>query len=113
MAVVKKLHPNAGLGDFVFLDLDSFAADGKTLTGKSDGKLDEADETFIGSPIPDFTYGLNISLTYKNFDFAAFFEGVYGNEIFNANRAYTYSTGTTFQKNRAVLNAWTPENSSY
>ena len=49
-------------------------------------------------------------MTYKNFDFAAFFEGVYGNEIFNANRAYTYSTGTTFQKNRAVLNAWTPEN---
>lgn len=60
------------MGDFVFLDLDSFAADGKTLTGKSDGKLDEADKTFIGSPIPDFTYGLNISLTYKNFDFAAF-----------------------------------------
>lgn len=44
----------------------------KLLTGKSDGKLDEADKTFIGSPIPDFTYGLNISLTYKNFDFAAF-----------------------------------------
>ena len=41
-----------------------------------------------------------------------FFEGVYGNEIFNANRAYTYSTGTTFQKNRAVLNAWTPENTN-
>ena len=110
LAEVKKIQPNAGLGDFVFLDLDRFAADGKTLTGKSDGKLDEADKTFIGSPIPDFTYGLNISLTYKNFDFAAFFEGVYGNEIFNANRAYTYSTGTTFQKNRAVLNAWTPEN---
>lgn len=110
LATVKKIQPNAGLGDFVFLDMNSFAADGKTLTGKPDGKLNEADKTFIGSPIPDFTYGFNLSLAYKNFDLAVFVEGVYGNDIFNANRAYTYSTGSTFQKNRAVLNAWTPEN---
>lgn len=92
------------------MDMNGFEADGKTLTGKPDGKLNEADKTFIGSPIPDFTYGFNLTLAYKNFDFAAFFEGVYGNDIFNANRAYTYSTGSTFQKNRDVLKAWTPEN---
>lgn len=110
LAEVKKIQPNAGLGDFIFLDMNGFEADGKTLAGKPDGKLNEADKTFIGSPIPDFTYGFNLSLAYKNFDFAAFFEGVYGNDIFNANRAYTYSTGTAFQKNRDLLKAWTPEN---
>lgn len=89
---------------------NGYEADGKTLTGKPDGKLNDADKTSIGSPIPDFTYGFNVSLTYKNFDLGIFFEGVHGNEIFNANRAYTFSTGSSFQKNRAVLNAWTPEN---
>lgn len=110
LAEVRKLQPNAGLGDFVFMDLNGYEADGKTLTGKPDGKLNDADKTSIGSPIPDFTYGFNVSLTYKNFDLGIFFEGVHGNEIFNANRAYTFSTGSSFQKNRAVLNAWTPEN---
>lgn len=107
---VRKMQPGAELGDRVFLDLDGYEADGKTLTGIPDGKLDEADKQFIGSPIPDFTYGFNISLAYKGFDFAAFFEGVQGNEIFNANRVYTYGTNNVYQKNRAVLNAWTPEN---
>lgn len=107
---VQKLQPNAGLGDFIFMDLNGYAEDGKTLTGMPDGKLDDADKTSIGSPIPDFTYGFNLSLNYKNFDFAVFFEGVYGNEIFNANRAYTFSTGSSFSKNRALLNAWTPDN---
>lgn len=65
LAEVKKIQPNAGLGDFVFQDLNSFAPDGKSLTGKPDSKLNEADKTFIGSPIPDFTYGFNISLNYK------------------------------------------------
>ncbi len=110
LAEVRKTQPGAGLGDRIFLDLNGYEADGKTLTGKPDGKLDEADKQFIGSPIPDFTYGFNVSLTYKGFDFAAFFEGVQGNEIFNANRVYTYATNSIYQKNRAVLNAWTPEN---
>lgn len=110
LAEVKKTQPNAGLGDRIFVDCNGYEADGKTLTGKPDGKLDEADKQFIGSPIPDFTYGFNISLAYKGFDLAAFFEGVQGNEIFNANRVYTYGTNSIYQKNRAVLNAWTPEN---
>ena len=110
LAEVQQRQPGAGLGDFIFMDLNGYAEDGKTLTGKPDGKLDDADKTSIGSPIPDFTYGLNLSVAYKNFDLAVFFEGVHGNEIFNANRTYTFASNSTFQKNRAMLNAWTPEN---
>ena len=40
------------------------------LTGKPDGKIDENDKTDIGNPHPDFTYGLNINVGYKNWDFA-------------------------------------------
>lgn len=110
LAQVKKLQPNAELGDRIFLDIDGYEADGKTLMGKADNKLNDADKTYIGSPIPDFTYGFNLSLDYKGFDFAVFFEGVQGNELFNGNRAYTHATGSVYQKSRDMLNYWTPEN---
>lgn len=45
--------------------------------------INAADRTFIGSPHPDFTGGLNIDLGYGNFDLNMFFYGSYGNEIVN------------------------------
>ncbi len=48
-----------------------------------DDKIDVDDRTFIGNPNPDFEYGLNISFSYKNFDFSSFFFGSHGNDIFN------------------------------
>lgn len=52
--------------------------------GKPDGKIDAHDRTFIGSPLPKFTYGINNTFNYKNFDLAIFLQGSYGNKIFNA-----------------------------
>jgi len=41
-----------------------------------DGKIDGADETFIGYPtVPEIVYGYGISSGYKNFDLSAFFQG--------------------------------------
>jgi len=41
-----------------------------------DGKIDGADETFIGYPtVPEIVYGYGISTGYKNFDLSAFFQG--------------------------------------
>ena len=40
-----------------------------------DNQINADDRTYIGDPNPDFTYGLNISASYKNFDFSAFFFG--------------------------------------
>lgn len=51
-----------------------------------DGLIGEDDKTFLGSPIPDFTYGFGFALNYKNFDFNMDFQGVAGNEIYNFNR---------------------------
>jgi TonB-linked SusC/RagA family outer membrane protein len=47
-----------------------------------DGIINTADRTVIGNPTPDFTYGGNISLTYKGFDIGVDVGGVYGNEIY-------------------------------
>lgn len=48
-----------------------------------DGKIDNNDRTFFGNPNPKFTAGLNISVTYKNFDFYTFFYTQVGNDIIN------------------------------
>ncbi|WP_295671931.1 TonB-dependent receptor [uncultured Mucilaginibacter sp.] len=48
-----------------------------------DGVINDKDRSFVGSPIPKFTYGLTANVTYKNFDLSAFFQGVYGNKIYN------------------------------
>ncbi|WP_427874474.1 hypothetical protein [Flavobacterium sp. MMS24-S5] len=47
--------------------------------------INSDDKTNIGNPYPDFTYGLNLSAAYKNFDFNCFITGVAGNDIYNAN----------------------------
>jgi len=48
-----------------------------------DGVIDQNDRVFVGSPIPKFTYGFTGNLSYKNFDISIFFQGVYGNKIYN------------------------------
>jgi TonB-dependent starch-binding outer membrane protein SusC len=48
-----------------------------------DGVINDADKTFVGSPIPKFTYGLTGNVQYKNFDLSVFFQGVYGNKIYD------------------------------
>jgi TonB-linked SusC/RagA family outer membrane protein len=53
----------------------------KDLNG--DGIIDSRDQTFLGSPIPKFQYGINNSFVYKNFDLNFFFSGDYGNKVFN------------------------------
>ncbi|MDR1201282.1 MAG: SusC/RagA family TonB-linked outer membrane protein, partial [Tannerellaceae bacterium] len=46
-----------------------------------DGVISDADRTFIGNGIPDFTYGINLSMSYKNFDFSLYGAGTQGNKI--------------------------------
>lgn len=49
----------------------------KDLNG--DNKITDADRTFLGSPMPTFTYGFNFTFGYKNFDLNIDFNGVSGN----------------------------------
>ncbi|WP_273277642.1 SusC/RagA family TonB-linked outer membrane protein [Maribacter polysiphoniae] len=91
------------------------AADGvgrlKYKDNNNDNTIDDSDRTFIGSPHPDFTYGVNLTAGYKNFDISAFLQGSQGNEIFNNDRVYT-DFPSFFNANRSVrvLDSWTPDN---
>jgi len=77
-----------------------------------DGKIDGSDETYLGSPIPKFTYSLNYSASYKNFDIGVFFQGVYGNKILNAENIILQGMPRLFNSSTAVLDAWTPSNTN-
>ena len=46
-----------------------------------DGNINADDYQEIGSAIPDFTYGVTITLGYKGFDFTVFGAGSQGNEV--------------------------------
>lgn len=48
-----------------------------------DGVIDDRDKKFFGGYIPSYTYGVNISLEYKGFDFSVTGYGVGGNKIYN------------------------------
>ncbi len=77
----KTFAPNAELGDIRFINLD----DNKS-------SINANDMTFIGNPIPDFTYGFSANAQYKTktglFDFSMVWNGSQGNEIYNNTRYY-------------------------
>lgn len=68
--------PDIKPGDVMFRDVSG-------PNGEPDGVIDENDRSFVGKSIPDFTYGLTANGSYANFDISLFFQGVYGNEIYN------------------------------
>ena len=80
------IQPTAQPGDSKFADIaGAFDADGNPIP---DGKIDANDMTFIGNPHPAATFGLNISLGWKNFDLSMLWQGVAGVDIFNASKYY-------------------------
>jgi hypothetical protein len=57
-----------------------------------DGKIDTNDKTVIGNALPLGTGGFNLSGYLYGFDFAANFNYVFGNDIYNANKIeFTHS----------------------
>ncbi len=67
------------VGDFRFKDLNG------------DGKITAEDRTYLGSPLPDFVFGVPINLQYGNFSLSVFFQGQTGNKIFNVMDYYLYN----------------------
>jgi TonB-linked SusC/RagA family outer membrane protein len=69
-----------------------------------DGLLTPADRTYLGTPFPPYSYGLNINVAYRGFDFTIEGQGVAGNKIYTQRRIANFAT-LNFEANR--LNAWT------
>ncbi|PCJ98002.1 MAG: SusC/RagA family protein [Flavobacteriaceae bacterium] len=91
----------------------SYNAPGKLKIAdiNGDNEIDDDDRTIIGSPHPDFTYGINLDFSYKNLSLNIFGNGSEGNDIYNYVRYF--SDFNTFQGNRskrALHEAWQPAN---
>ncbi len=76
------------VGTFYGYECTGLDANGKYIFKdiNTDGKIDDKDFTYIGSPQPKLTYSINNSFTYKKWDLSVFFRGVYGNKVLNYSR---------------------------
>ncbi len=78
-----------------------------------DGTIDDTDRKYIGSPHPDFTFGLNFNVGYKGVDLTAFFTGSQGNDIYNYEKIFTdFPTFVNGNRSTRVLDSWTPTNTN-
>ena len=77
-----------------------------------DGVVNTEDQTTLGNSQPKFTYGLNTTLRYKNWDLFVNFAGSYGNKLYNG-LATRLTKGSTYYNSLAVVaDRWTPSNPS-
>ena len=79
------------------------------ITG--DGRITPDDQTWIFNPVPDLSFGLNVELTYKNFDFQMFWQGVLGQDVYNDQKFqndFWSVTDAGSNKGVRVLDAWLP-----
>jgi hypothetical protein len=79
-------------GDIRFKDLNN------------DGVIDINDRTYIGNPIPKMTYGITGNLAYKGIDLTMFWQGSYGNDIYNGSVRYDF---TYVNRPKSTLERWT------
>lgn len=96
-------QPNARVGGLKYKDLDS------------NGSITADDQTWIYDPVPAFSYGLNIALSYKNFDLSLFFQGVCNQDVYNNQKFQTDFWSVTdagSNKGSRLLNAWNTNNTS-
>jgi TonB-linked SusC/RagA family outer membrane protein len=89
------------------------AGDRKYKDVVEDGVINEADRTILGNAQPDFTWGLNNNIGYKNFTLSFFIQGSHGNEMANLNSSSLEDfRGLNNVSADAALNRWTPDNPS-
>jgi TonB-linked SusC/RagA family outer membrane protein len=89
----------------------NFLFEGADGTAKESTDVTQDDKQVIGNPNPDFTFGMNFNVGYKNWDLTAFFQGTVGNDIYAAAK-YHYIFNPDANKLVEAANSWTPTNKS-
>jgi len=93
--------PDAAPGRFRYEDVNG------------DGQITPADRTHIGNPHPDFSYGLNLNLSYRNWSLTALLYGEQGQNIWDQNlNSRDFATFTTAMRQAALFDSWKPEDRS-
>jgi TonB-linked SusC/RagA family outer membrane protein len=92
-------QPGAGVGRFRFEDIDG------------DGEITPDDRTYLGDPVPDFSGGLNLRLTYRNWELETFLGVFLGFENYHFAKWFTdfYPSFTGAAKGKRVLDSFVPQ----
>jgi hypothetical protein len=104
LAKAKAQGQNAQMGDFLFVDTDG------------NGTLDDGDRQILGNGLPAFNFGLNLSATYKNWDFSLYTYGQFGVKILSYSKMrYSIMNPSDDSWTPALLedsynNMWSPTN---
>ena len=90
------------------------AGDSKYKDLNEDGVISSDDITTVGNGLPDFTWGLNSTLTYKNFDLNFLILGSHGQDVYNFTKGQQLAIGGGVPDavHPDILNRWTPDNPS-
>jgi TonB-linked SusC/RagA family outer membrane protein len=98
-------------------DVKSWAKEADAAPGRfkyvdvnGDKVIDDKDRTFFGNPNPKFTLGVNLGLTYKQFDVSTVIYGSFGNDVLNETR-YFQDFYPQFQNSKSIAvlkNSWIP-----
>lgn len=94
------VQPGKGIGRLKFKDLNG------------DGTINTLDQKYLGISTPRYEYGINLNLSYKRFDFTAFFQGVLGRDVNNVFKRRTdfSSLWAGINYGKRTLDAWTVDN---
>lgn len=91
------LQPSVAPGDVRFVDVNH------------DGAIGDDDKVDLGCGIPDYTFGVNLNVTYKGFDLSAVGAGAFGFDIV---QSYRSPTSSQANYSKRILNRWTGEGTS-
>ncbi|MEJ7828905.1 MAG: SusC/RagA family TonB-linked outer membrane protein, partial [Segetibacter sp.] len=90
------------MGDIRFVDVSG-------PSGKPDGIINSLDKTIMGSPYPDYYYGMTNHFAYKNLSLSVSLQGSHGNQILSVSRRSTFATRSRFRNAASQNNYWKSE----
>jgi TonB-dependent starch-binding outer membrane protein SusC len=97
-AALPDAEGHASAGDIRFVDVNG------------DGKISSLDKTNIGSSIPQFFYGGDLSANYKGLDFSIFVQGTRKVKVFNQARQGLEGLSGGNNQLASTLDRWTEDN---
>jgi len=92
-----KIQPFAKAGDVKWTDING------------DGRIDDNDRTFIGSPLPDFVFGFTNNFTYAGFDLNIIINGTTGNKMANLPLRWMTNNAGNLNQHALTRNGWKSE----
>jgi TonB-linked SusC/RagA family outer membrane protein len=110
VAILKEGLPLGSFFGYVSEGVNAETGDLNYKDVNNNGIFDPGDRTIIGNAQPKFIFGLTNSLSWKRFDLNFFFQGSYGNDVYNATRIDLEGMFDSKNQSVAVLRRWTPQN---